>query len=83
VGGTKLSNAKVTQAYSGTIEGTYSAHSTATSVGLERVFGRLYGKAGTFVLQHIGSFSEGKESSVAGRGMPAQVSLSYSFAPNI
>ncbi len=66
--GAKLSNAKVTQSYSGAIEGTstieylmsYTIHGTASFVGLERVSGTVDGKAGTFVLQHTGSFSEGK-----------------------
>lgn len=67
-GGAKLTNARVTQSYSGAIEGTssieylmaYTIHGTATFVGLERVSGTVAGKSGTFVLQHAGSFSEGK-----------------------
>jgi len=67
-GSAKLSNAKVTQSYSGAIEGTsvieylmsYTVHGTATFVGVERVSGTVDGKAGTFVLQHTGAFSEGK-----------------------
>jgi len=67
-GSAKLSHAKVTQTYSGAIEGTssieylmsYTVHGTANFVGLERVSGTVDGKTGTFVLQHTGSFSEGK-----------------------
>ena len=86
-GSAKLSNAKVTQSYSGAIEGTssieylmsYSVHGTATFVGLERVSGTVDGKIGTFVLQHMGSFSEGKARSawsiVPGSGTGALASL--------
>ena len=67
-GSAKLSNAKVTQSYSGAVEGSssieylmcYSIHGTATFVGLERVSGTVDGKTGTFVLQHNGTFSDGK-----------------------
>ena len=66
-GSAKLSHAKVTQSYSGAIEGTssieylmsYTVQGTATFVGLERVSGTVDGKTGTFVLQHTGDFSEG------------------------
>lgn len=86
-GGAKLSNAKVTQTYSGAIEGTssveylmsYTVHGTAIFVGLERVSGTVDGKAGTFVLQHNGSFSEGKAHSswsiVPGSGTGGLASL--------
>jgi hypothetical protein len=78
--GAKLTNAKVTQSYAGAIEGTstveylmsYTVHGTASFVGLERMSGKVNGKAGTLVLQHVGSFSEGKARSswpvVAGSG---------------
>ena len=67
-GGAKLTNAKVTQSYSGAIDGTstieylmsYTVQGTANFVGLERVSATVEGKSGTFVLQHAGSFSEGK-----------------------
>lgn len=67
-GGAKLSNAKVTQSYSGAIEGTsstellmsYTTHGTANFVGLERVSGTVAGKTATFVLPHVGGFSDGK-----------------------
>ena len=66
-GGAKLTNAKVTQVYSGAIEGTstieylmsYTVQGTASFVGLERFSGTVEGKAGTMVIQHAGSFSEG------------------------
>jgi len=66
--GAKLTRAKVTQSYSGAIEGTssveylmsYTVDGTASFVGLERISGSVEGKAGTLVLQHTGSFSEGK-----------------------
>ena len=65
--GAKLSNAKVTQSYSGAIEGTssieylmsHTTQGTASFVGLERVAGTVAEKTGTFVLQHVGAFSEG------------------------
>ena len=86
-GSAKLSNAKATQSYSGAIEGTssieylmsYSVHGTASFVGLERVSGVVDEKAGTFVLQHNGAFSEGKACSswsiVPGSGTGALASL--------
>ncbi len=86
-GGAKLTNAKVTQSYSGTIEGTssieylmsYTVHGTAIFVGLERISGTVAGKAGTFVVQHAGSFSEGKARSswsvVPGSGTGGLASL--------
>jgi hypothetical protein len=63
----KLSHAKVTQSYSGAIEGTssvdylmsYTVNGTASFVGLERVSGSIDGKTGTFVIQHTGTFSHG------------------------
>jgi hypothetical protein len=76
----KLSSAKVTQSYTGAIEGTssveylmaYTVQGTANFVGLERISGTVAGKTGTFVLQHVGSFSEGKARSawtiIAGSG---------------
>lgn len=86
-GSAKLSNAKVTQSYSGAIEGSstieylmsYSINGTATFVGLERVSGAVDGKTGTFVLQHNGFFSEGKARSswsiVPGSGTGGLASL--------
>ena len=67
-GGAKLTRAKVTQSYAGDIEGTstseylmsYSAQGTASFVGVEQISGTVAGKAGTFVAQHVGTFSQGK-----------------------
>jgi len=67
-GGAKLTNAKVTQSYSGAVEGassieylmSYTIQGIAHFVGLERVSGTVAGKPGTFVLQHAGTFSDGK-----------------------
>ncbi len=85
--GAKLSSAKVTQAYSGAIEGSssveylmsYSVDGTATFVGLERISGMVDGKTGTFVLQHNGTFAQGKARSswsiVAGSGTDALTNL--------
>lgn len=79
-GSAKLTKAKVTQTYSGGIEGTgsieylmaYTVHGTAIFVGMERVSGAVDGKSGTFVIQHIGTFEDDKASSswsiVAGSG---------------
>jgi hypothetical protein len=67
-GSAKLSHAKITQSYSGGIDGSssvdylmsYTIHGTATFVGLERISGAVEGKSGSFVIQHTGFFSEGK-----------------------
>jgi hypothetical protein len=86
-GGAKLTNAKVSQSYSGAIEGTstieylmsYTVQGTANFVGLERVSATVSGKSGTFVIQHVGSFSEGKARSswsiVPGSGTEGLASL--------
>lgn len=86
-GSAKLSQAKVTQSYSGAIEGTssveylmvYSVRGTASFVGIERVIGSVEGKPGTFVIQHVGSFENDKASSwwsiVAGSGTGELASL--------
>lgn len=63
----KLTRASVTKTYSGDIEGEgqveylmmYRADGSAAFVGLERVVGRIGGKAGSFVLQRTGSFEGG------------------------
>jgi len=70
----KLTRAAVTKTFTGDIEGEgrveylmmYSIDGSATFVGLERVVGRLGGKAGSFVLQRTGIFENGvaKESYV-------------------
>lgn len=63
----RLTRASVTKTYTGDIEGQaqveylmmYRSDGSATFVGLERVAGRIGDKAGTFVLQHIGTFESG------------------------
>jgi hypothetical protein len=65
--GAKLTQAKVTQTYEGAIKGTssveylmsYAVDGTASFVGLEKVTGEVDGKSGTFVIQHVGSYSDG------------------------
>jgi uncharacterized protein DUF3224 len=60
----KLTRASVTKTFRGDIEGEgvidylmmYRADGTAAFVGLERVVGRLGGRAGSFVLQHSGEY---------------------------
>lgn len=69
--GAKLSNAKVAQIYKGAItgEGTvdyqmaYTVNGTAKFVGFETIQGVVSEKTGTFVVQHIGAFEEGKAKS--------------------
>ena len=64
----RITRASVTKAYTGDIEGEgqveylmmYRSDGSATFVGLERVAGRIGGKAGTFVLQRIGNFESGQ-----------------------
>jgi hypothetical protein len=65
--GAKLSRASVTNAFQGDIEGEgtleylmmYPDAESASFVGHERVVGRLGGRAGSFVLQHTGSYGDG------------------------
>ncbi len=66
-GAPKLTRATVTKTFSGAIEGsssveylmTHRADDTASFVGQERITGSLDGRAGSFVLEHIGTFQEG------------------------
>jgi hypothetical protein len=63
----RLTRASVTKTYSGDIEGEgqveylmmYRSDGSAAFVGLERVVGRLAGRAGSFVLQRTGVFESG------------------------
>src|SRR6267154_3613789 len=63
----KLTRASVTKTFTGEIEGEgqveylmmYRSDGSATFVGLERVTGRVAGKAGSFVLQRAGKFENG------------------------
>lgn len=74
----KLTRAAVTKTFTGDIEGEghveylmmYRSDGSATFVGLERIVGRLAGKAGSFVLQRTGIFENGvaQESYVVVRG---------------
>jgi hypothetical protein len=66
-GHVKLTRAEVAFSYTGDLEATsamqylmlYRDDGTASVIGLERVTGRLGGKAGTFVLQYTGGYAEG------------------------
>lgn len=63
----KLTRAAVTKTFTGDIAGEghveylmmYRSDGSATFVGLERVVGRVAGKAGSFVLQRTGVFENG------------------------
>jgi len=69
--GSKKSHAKITQNYSGAIEGSselqylmsYQSSVAAVFVGFEVVTGTINGKPGSFTLQHIGKFENGVASS--------------------
>lgn len=66
-GGAKLARASVTKSFHGDIEGEgtleylmfYRNDGSASIVGLERVVGRIGDRAGSFVLQHSGTFEGG------------------------
>ena len=63
-GGGKLTEAKVTQTFTGDIEGegsviwlmAYPDAKTASFVGIQRIVGSIAGKKGSFVVQTIGEF---------------------------
>jgi hypothetical protein len=63
----KLTTATVTKSYSGDIDGesvtewqmAYAEDGTASFVGLERIAGRVAGRKGTIVVQHVGSYENG------------------------
>jgi hypothetical protein len=63
----KVTSAKVSKKYSGDIAGTsftewlmaYGDDGSAIFVGLERITGRVSGKRGSFVVQHIGKYGDG------------------------
>ena len=65
--GAKLTRAKVSQAYQGAIVGegsieflmSHASDGSASFVGLELVTGTLDGKAGSFVIQHVGTYDSG------------------------
>jgi uncharacterized protein DUF3224 len=64
----KMTRATVTKTFTGDIEGEghveylmmYRSDGSATFVGLERIVGRVGGKAGAFVLQRTGVFEDGQ-----------------------
>jgi Protein of unknown function (DUF3224) len=67
-GSSKLTRASVLKTYRGDIAGEgqveylmmYRSDGSATFVGLERIVGRMAGKAGSFVLQRSGVFEDGQ-----------------------
>jgi Protein of unknown function (DUF3224) len=79
-GGPKATRAVVTRSFEGDIAGEgavewlmgYRDDGTATFVGLERIVGRLGERAGSFLLQHTGTFdgqlARGHVQVVAGTG---------------
>lgn len=66
--GAKLFRLEVNLIYSGGIEGesstqllvTQNEDGTGSFVGMEKVIGNVSGKSGSFVLQHSGTFDNGK-----------------------
>jgi hypothetical protein len=64
----KLTRATVTKTFTGDIEGEghveylmmYRGDGSATFLGLERISGRIGGRAGSFVVQRIGVFEGGQ-----------------------
>jgi hypothetical protein len=63
----KLTRASVGRTYRGDIDGdsvtewamAYRLDETATFVGIERIRGRIAGRDGSLVLQHVGEFRDG------------------------
>jgi hypothetical protein len=63
----KLTRASVGRSYSGDIDGesvtewvmAYRLDETAAFVGIERIRGRIAGRDGSVVLQHVGEFRDG------------------------
>ena len=78
--GGKLTEAKVTQKFTGDIEGegkviwlmAYPDPNTATFVGIQRIVGSVGGKKGSFLIQTIGAFdgktAQGDWSLIEGSG---------------
>ena len=66
-GGRKLTRTVVQKKYSGDFVGrgsleylmVYTEEGSASFVGVERMEGSLRGRAGSFVLQHVGTYKEG------------------------
>ncbi len=69
--GSKKSHAKITQTYTGTINGSselqylmsYQSEASAVFVGFEVITGEVNRKSGSFTLQHNGKFENGVASS--------------------
>jgi hypothetical protein len=69
--GAKLSKVSVKQEYTGDMTGTstieylmsYTTTGTCSFVGYERFTGKLGGKSGSFVLQHVGKWENGEAKS--------------------
>ncbi|MBE9537838.1 MAG: DUF3224 domain-containing protein [Proteobacteria bacterium] len=69
--GSKLTHAKITQNYTGAIEGSseiqylmsYQSQGFAVFVGFETLSAAINGKSGSFVIQHNGKFENGVASS--------------------
>lgn len=86
-GGTKLTEARVSNDFTGDIVGSsdlvyvmsYLTEETGTFVGYEQVTGRLSDRDGTFVLRHDGTFADGSVRAalnvVAGSGTGALAGL--------
>jgi hypothetical protein len=70
--GAKQSHAKITQRYTGDIDGTselqylmsYLPDGSAIFVGLEKIACTIHGKSGSFVIQHHGQFEAGVATSL-------------------
>ena len=87
-GGGKLTEAKVTQKFTGDIDGegsviwlmAYPDATTASFVGIQRIVGSIAGKKGSFVVQTIGEFdgttAKGNWSVIAGTGTDALAGIS-------
>jgi hypothetical protein len=66
-GAVKMTRSKVKKILHGDVDGestleylmVYSSDGTATFVGLERVRATIAGRAGSFVVQHVGRFADG------------------------
>lgn len=65
--GAKITRARVTQAYSGFVEGEstieyvmyHRSDGSAVFSGIERVVGTVGGRAGSLILQHSGAYEDG------------------------
>lgn len=63
-GGRKRTRVSASYSYTGDIEGeghveyimTYNPDKTGNHVGLERVTGKIEGRSGSFVIEHVGTF---------------------------